>query len=116
MEHIDHLRDELREPAKELRGLIPDVLKGYAELHKAVMADGALDGAQKELIALAIAMTRECDGCIGAHARGAVRAGVTREQVAETAGVVIMMNGGPGTVWGPRALRAFDEASAPRAE
>jgi len=21
------------------------------------------------------------------------------------------MNGGPGTVWGPRALRAYDEAS-----
>jgi len=45
--------------------------------------------------------------------RAAVRAGVTREQVAETAGVVIMMNGGPGTVWGPRALRAFDEAKGP---
>jgi len=22
-----------------------------------------------------------------------------------------LMNGGPGTVWGPRALRAYDEAS-----
>lgn len=114
MDHIDHIRDELREPAKELRTLIPDVMRGYGELHKAVMVDGAVSIAQKELIALAIAMTRECDGCIGAHARAAVRAGVTREQVAETAGVVIMMNGGPGTVWGPRALRAFDEASTPK--
>jgi len=113
MEHIDHIRDELREPAKELRALIPEVMKGYGDLHKAVMVDGALSVAQKELVALAIAMTRECDGCVGAHARAAVRAGVTREQVAETAGVVIMMNGGPGTVWGPRALRAFDEAKGP---
>ena len=24
-------------------------------------------------------------------------------------GVVILMNGGPGTVWGPRALVAFQE-------
>jgi hypothetical protein len=24
-------------------------------------------------------------------------------------GVTIMMNGGPGTVWGPRALAAFHE-------
>ena len=24
-------------------------------------------------------------------------------------GVVIMMNGGPGTVWGPRAFAAFQE-------
>lgn len=107
MEHIDHIRDELREPAKELRALIPDVLKGYGELHRAVMVEGALSVSQKELIALAIAMTRECDGCIGAHARAAVRAGVTREQVAETAGVVIMMNGGPGTVWGAASLARF---------
>jgi hypothetical protein len=26
--------------------------------------------------------------------------------------VVILMNGGPGTVWGPRALAAFDEFAA----
>jgi len=68
MEHIDHIRDELREPAKELRALIPEVMKGYGDLHKAVMVDGALSVAQKELVALAIAMTRECDGCVGAHA------------------------------------------------
>jgi hypothetical protein len=24
--------------------------------------------------------------------------------------VVVAMNGGPGTVWGPRALRVYDEA------
>ncbi len=27
-------------------------------------------------------------------------------------GVAISMNGGPATVWGPRALAAFDEFSA----
>jgi len=27
-------------------------------------------------------------------------------------GVVIMMNGGPGTVWGPRAFAAFEEYAA----
>ena len=49
--------------------------------------------------------------CIVAHTRGAVQQGVTRQQLAEAIGVAIAMNGGPGTVWGPRALRAFDEAS-----
>ncbi len=101
MEHIDHFQDELRGPAKELRALIPDVLKGFGEIQRAAMIEGATSLAQKELVALAIAMTRECDGCIEAHARGAVRAGVTREQLAETIGVVILMNGGPGTVGVP---------------
>ena len=30
-------------------------------------------------------------------------------------GVVIMMNGGPGTVWGPRAFAAFEEYAQKRA-
>jgi len=110
MEHIDAIRDELRGPARELRAAIPDVLAGFADLAKAAMADGALSTGVKELLALVIAATRECDGCVASHARSAVRAGVTLEQVAEAMGVVIMMNGGPGTVWGPRVLAAFDQA------
>ena len=106
------IRDELREPARSLRGEIPDVMRAFADLSRSAMTPGALDGATKELIALAIAATRECDGCIVAHARGAARAGATRVQVAEMCGVLIMMNGGPGTVWGPRALDAFDQAVA----
>ena len=51
------------------------------------MADGALTAKTKELIALAISITRECDGCIAAHARGAARQGATRGEVTEMIGV-----------------------------
>jgi AhpD family alkylhydroperoxidase len=112
MEHVTEVQEELRAPARALRELIPDVLRGYAQLSSAAMAEGELSVGAKELLALAIAATRECDGCITSHARSAVRAGVTRSQVAEAMGVVIMMNGGPGTVWGPRVLRSYDEAAA----
>ena len=64
------------------------------------------------MIALAIAVTRECDGCIASHARGAARENATLEEVAEAVAVTILMNGGPGTVWGPRALEAFQEFAA----
>ncbi len=73
------------------------------------MAEGAPPSATKELIALAISITRECDGCIVAHARGAAQRGVPRQEVAEAIGVAINLNGGPGTVWGPWALAAYDE-------
>ena len=106
----------IRENHKELIGLgrrlrdaIPGVYTGYAELHNAVMVDGALTARTKELIALAIAVSRECDGCVVSHARGAARRGATAQEVAEAMGVAILMNGGPGTVWGPRALAAFEE-------
>ncbi|HHU10382.1 MAG TPA: carboxymuconolactone decarboxylase family protein [Intrasporangiaceae bacterium] len=114
MAHIgpDTLSD-LRAPARELRRLIPDVYKGFAETHKAALGDGVLDTKTKELIALAISVSKQCDGCIASHARGAATAGATREEVAEMIGVTILMNGGPGTVYGPRALAAFDSFATP---
>ncbi len=114
MESMDLIREELRQPAIDLRGLIPDVMKGFAEMSSAAMTEGELSSAFKELLAMVIAITRECDGCIVAHTRGAARQGATRQQVGEAIGVAIAMNGGPGTVWGPRALRCFDEALAAR--
>jgi AhpD family alkylhydroperoxidase len=110
VENMHNIREELRQPSLDLHELIPDVMKNFASLSKAAMAEGELSVATKELLALVISVTRECDGCIVAHARGAVRAGVTRPQLAEALGVAIAMNGGPGTVWGPRALRIYDEA------
>lgn len=114
MESMDNIREELRQPAIDLKGLIPEVMKGFGELSVAAMAEGELSGAVKELLAMVISITRECDGCIVAHTRGAARKGATRQQVGEAIGVAIAMNGGPGTVWGPRALRCYDEAVAAR--
>lgn len=109
MNYGSSVREELREPTRELRRAIPGVYEGYKQLHDAALADGALGVKTKELIALAIAVTRECDGCIAAHAHAAVRHGVGLQEAAEAIGVAILMNGGPGTVYGPRAYAAVRE-------
>src|SRR5919205_864142 len=109
MSHGHAVQEELREPARELRRAIPAVYDGYRQMHAAAYAAGALDEKTKELIALAIAVSKECDGCIASHARGAARTGASEEEVAEALGVAIAMNGGPGTVYGPRASAAFQE-------
>jgi AhpD family alkylhydroperoxidase len=109
MSYGKSVRDELREPARQLRRAIPAVYRGFAELHDAALAPGALGPVDKELIALAIAVSQECDGCIASHAHGAATKGATPEQVAEAIGVAILMNGGPATVYGPRAFAAFLE-------
>ncbi len=109
MEHNHELQATLRPQVAALRELIPDVWSGFAQLHQSALASGELDSATKELIALAISVVEGCDGCIASHARGAARRGATRQQVAEALGVTLLMDGGPASVYGPRALAAFDE-------
>lgn len=110
MDH-QHLSEDLQTSGRQLRDLIPETYRAFAGLSRAGMSDGVLPRSVKELLAIVIAATRECDGCLATHARNAVAAGVTRQEIAEAMGVVIVMNGGPGTVWGARALEAFDQFS-----
>lgn len=109
---MGHYHDISRSTAagtKELRELIPDSYAGFRDMHKAAFADGALSPAIKELMAVAIAVSDGCEGCIAAHARGAARLGATDEQYAEMLSVTILMNGGPGTIYAPKAWEAFQE-------
>jgi AhpD family alkylhydroperoxidase len=109
MSYGQAVQDELREPSRALRHAIPGVYEGYRQLHSAAFAAGVLEAKAKELIALAVAVSKQCDGCIASHARGAARTGATEAEVAEALGVAIAMNGGPATVYGPRAFAAFRE-------
>lgn len=110
--HGIEVLNELVPLARDLRHEIPEVMKAFAGLHTAVMAPGALDTKTKELMALALAVSMRCDGCIASHARGAVKQGATEAEVAEAVGVAVLMTGGPATVYGPRALAAFKEFAA----
>ncbi len=106
--------DELREPTRDLRHAQPDAWKGFAALHDAAMTDGALPGRVKELIALAIAVVKQCDGCIAYHAKAAARLGANPDEVAEALSVALLMDGGTATVYGPRAFAAYQEFVAAR--
>lgn len=88
-----------------------DTAKGFHALHNAALADGALGTKEKELIALAIAISKQCNDCIGFHVKAAIRAGATRDEVAETVNVCVLMNGGPGYMYGAKAIEAYDQLS-----
>ncbi|MDP1877418.1 MAG: carboxymuconolactone decarboxylase family protein [Actinomycetota bacterium] len=108
-DHGKAILDDLAPLSRELRRAIPDVYKGFRDLHHAAFESGSLETKTKELIALAIAVTEHCDGCIASHAQGAFRAGATRQEAAEALGVTILMQGGPATIYAPRAYAAFCE-------
>jgi alkylhydroperoxidase/carboxymuconolactone decarboxylase family protein YurZ len=69
MDTNDNIRAELRQPALDLRAMIPDVWRAHVDTSTSAMKEGELSSLVKELLALVISVTRECDGCIVAHAR-----------------------------------------------
>jgi AhpD family alkylhydroperoxidase len=109
MGHYHEVIDDLKEPTRSLSDMIPDTWRGFADLHKHAVADGALPARLKELMALTIAVVKQCDGCIAYHAKAAARRGATPQEVAEALGVALLMDGGTASVYGPRAWNAYQE-------
>ena len=121
MGHHTEVIDDLKEPTRSLSTAIPDTWGAFAQLHKSAVADGELPARIKELIALAIAVVKRCDGCVAYHAKAAARRGASEQEVAEALGVALLMDGGTASVYGPKAWDAYHEfvteqaARAPRA-
>ena len=65
------------------------------------------------LIALAVAISLRCDGCIGTHADNARKLGASREEIAEALGVAITLNAGAAVVYSTRALDAYQASAEP---
>ena len=87
----------------------PKIAEGFVTMHKATGEDKALTAKQKELIALGIAITIRCEGCISCHVQEAIEAGATKEEIVETIGVAVVMGGGPSIVYGDKAYKAMKE-------
>lgn len=111
--HYHGVIDELRSPTRDLREAIPEAWKGFAALHEAAVGEGAVPARLKEVMALVIAVVKGCEGCIAYHARAAARRGASPEEVAEGLGVALLMDGGPASVHGPAAWRAYQEFASP---
>jgi AhpD family alkylhydroperoxidase len=115
MTHFTEVLEELREPTRSLRRAAPQTWAAFGELHRTAVAEGALSSRTKELMALVVAVVKQCDGCIASHAKAAARLGATPEEVSEALGVALLMDGGSATVYGPRAWAAYQEFAGPSA-
>lgn len=105
-------RKELLGRIGELGRLSPDTLAGYQTLSRAGQKTGHLDAKTRELIALAVAVTTHCDGCITVHTGEALKHGATREEIAEALGVAVALNAGSAMVYSARVMDAVSEHGA----
>lgn len=93
----------------DFRGHQTRVMDAFGALNKAVAEPGALSVKQKELMALAIGIAKQCVDCIAFHTKAAIEAGATRDEIAETVSVSVLMGGGPALMYGTKALEAYDQ-------
>jgi AhpD family alkylhydroperoxidase len=67
-----------------------------------------LDAKIRELIALAVAITLRCDGCITVHTDAAIKQGASREEIADALGVAVSVNAGAALVYSARVIGAYE--------
>ncbi len=103
------LIDNMNGGIRTLRQGAPDAMKAFSEMSRAAHGGAALDGKTKELIALAISVAVRCQPCVAYHAEGAIKAGATREEVAETLAIAVYMGAGPSVMYAAQALEAHDQ-------
>ena len=107
-------RQELLKTIGDLGRLSPGTVGGYRELGDAGSKTGHLDAKIRELIAIAVSVTRQCDGCIVIHVEAARKQGATVEEIAETLGVAIQVNAGAALVYSARVMDAVAAGSGDR--
>ena len=96
----------------QIAAVSPEIVRGYRALSDAGQKGGKLDAKTRELIALGVAVTRQCDGCIAVHTEAALKHGATREEIVEALGVAVAVNAGAALVYSTRVMDAVQAQTA----
>lgn len=101
-----------RDQSRNLAKAIPDAMKGFGGLSRAVKEGGVLGYKEKEFVALGIAIGVRCEPCIAFHVEALIKAGATREELGDVLAMAIQMGGGPAVMYAGKALDCWDQLQA----
>lgn len=95
--------------SEKMKSEASSMVNAFTGLFVKTMAEGAMTVKQKELVAVGIAVAKQCEPCIKLHVQKCLAAGANRQQILEAAGVAVMMGGGPSYTHIPIVVEALDE-------
>ncbi|HGM8359639.1 carboxymuconolactone decarboxylase family protein [Pseudomonas aeruginosa] len=87
-------RDSLLACVCDFATFNPEVIRGLVAIDTATARSAHLEPKIHDLIALAVAVTTRCDGCISIHSKKAIEDGATSAEITEALGVAIALNAG----------------------
>jgi len=99
------LQKEMAKFAQAMPSLMPALGAFVNEAYK----DGALSSKVKRLIALGIALSNGCTGCILAQASQAIENGATKDEVLEACAVAMSIGGTMAFAESLRVVKLLDE-------
>ncbi len=97
--------------APQLRRAAPFEAKAYQEFSTSVLKNerGEISIKYRELIAIAVALTTQCEMCLESHTAAAHDAGASREEIAETVFIAAALRAGGAYTHGMKAMRMLTE-------
>jgi AhpD family alkylhydroperoxidase len=108
MNKLAELNQKRKAAHAKLLKLNSKVYQAFLEMEKATYSDGALSKKSKELIAVGISVTIDCESCMQWHIEQAAQVGATKAEILEAIEVGIEMGGGPATVSARFALDVLE--------
>ncbi|WP_431221783.1 carboxymuconolactone decarboxylase family protein [Serratia sp. L9] len=104
----NELLNEVNQSVMQLMSEDKNVTALISKTTNAISAGEHLDPKTKELIAIAVAVTTRCEGCIAAHAKKASELGVTKAELIDAITVAIALNAGAAIVYSSKAFDAWN--------
>jgi len=90
---MDHHYPKTRDP-QVLEHFDKETLEAFSKWNELVFKDCKLDRKIKELVAVACTYMTRCPYCIEGHTRAALKAGATREELAEVIQIAMALSAG----------------------
>jgi AhpD family alkylhydroperoxidase len=84
------------------------VYRAFLGMEEAAFSGEGLPKKMRELIAVGISVTLNCESCMEWHVRESLEAGASRDEVLDAVGVGIEMGGGPATVAARFAMKVLE--------
>jgi AhpD family alkylhydroperoxidase len=108
-ENIEEIREIRKKYNHKMFNSGVSTFQEFEELEGKALQSGALERKYKELIALAMSIGSVCYGCIEYHTTQALANGATRQEIAETVAVAMLLGGGPTSWPGRFVFKVMDE-------
>ncbi len=103
----DHIEPSDRQYMRNYKTASPELLQAYTDFSGAVFAEEGREIPKKyrELMAVAVSISKQCPYCIEAHSKAAVKAGASEKEVAEAIWVAAAIGAGSSYTHGRLAFK-----------